>query len=364
MSFARGNMNTSKDRKKVKRKISSRRTKSVIKAKKSSARRMPIKKDASEKLLAASARIALETCMAVKPGETVLIVTDEPERKIGMVLFNVAKAMGNEAMLVEIIPRLSNGEEPPLPVAKLMGECAVVIGVTSKSLTHTAARREACARGARVGTMPGITEDMMVRCMSADYETIAQRSTHLVEELEQGNELHITSPAGTDVTLYRGNRRPHASTGLLPNPGDFGNLPSGETYFAPMEGTSQGTIVFDGSMAGIGKLKEPIEIMVRDGYAVEIKGGMEAEKLNTLLNKHGQAARNIAEFGIGTNDQAKITGHILEDEKVMGTVHIALGDNMSMGGTVAVQSHLDGLILKPTVYLDGRMIMEKGKLLV
>jgi len=82
------------------------------------------------------------------------------------------------------------------------------------------------------------------------------------------------------------------------------------------------------------------------------------------VDKHGQAGRNIAELGIGTNDQAKITGLILEDEKVMGTVHIALGDNMSMGGTVSVQSHLDGLIKKPTVYLDGRVIMEKGNLLI
>jgi len=240
----------------------------------------------------------------------------------------------------------------------------VVICVTSKSLTHTAARREACARGARVGTMPGITEDMMLRCMNADYQAIAQRCYRLVEILENGNELRVTTSAGTDITLYRGNRKPHASTGLLPNPGDWGNLPSGETYFAPMEGTSQGVIVFDGSMAGIGKLKQSIRIMVRDGYAVEITGGPEAEKLNALVDKHGQVARNIAEFGIGTNDQAKISGLILEDEKVMGTVHIALGDNVSMGGAISVQSHLDGLIKKSTVYLDGRVIMEKGKLVI
>jgi leucyl aminopeptidase (aminopeptidase T) len=212
--------------------------------------------------------------------------------------------------------------------------------------------------------MPGITEDMMLRCMNADYQAIAERSKKLVEILEKGSELRVTSPAGTDIILHRGNRRAHASTGLLPNPGDWGNLPSGETYFAPMEGSSQGVIVFDGSMAGIGKLKQPIEIVVRDGFAVEIKGGPDAEKLNALVDKYGQPARNIAELGIGTNDQAKITGLILEDEKVMGTVHIALGDNMSMGGTVSVQSHLDGLIKKPTVYLDGRVIMEKGKLLI
>jgi leucyl aminopeptidase (aminopeptidase T) len=354
-------MNNRKIRGKAKRKAAPRRAKPAPKPAKPSVRQVVAKKNTADKLLAASASIALETCMAVKPRETVLIVTDEPERKIGMALFEIARKMGNETILTEIIPRQSNGEEPPLSVAKLMGECQVVICVTSKSLTHTAARREACARGARVGTMPGITEDMMLRCMNADYQSIADRSKKLVEILEKGNELRVTSPAGTDFTLYRGNRRAHASTGLLPNPGDWGNLPSGETYFAPMEGTAQGVIVFDGSMAGIGKLKKPIEIVVRDGYAVEIKGGPEAEKLNSMVDKHGQAARNIAEFGIGTNDQAKISGLILEDEKVMGTVHIALGDNVSMGGSVSVQSHLDGLIKKPTVYLDGRVIMEKGE---
>jgi len=360
-------MNAKKVFKKTKSRPATRRAK-PIKQKppariKQSSKQVAAKADTS-KLLAASARIALETCMAVKPRETVLIVTDAPERKIGMALFEVARKMGNETILTEIIPRQSNGEEPPLSVAKLMGECQVVICVTSKSLTHTAARREACARGARVGTMPGITEDMMLRCMNADYQAIAERSKKLVEILEKGNELRVTGPAGTDITLYRSNRRAHASTGLLPNPGDWGNLPSGETYFAPMEGTSQGIIVFDGSVAGIGKLKKPVEIIVRDGYAVEIKGGPEADKLNSMVDKHGQAARNIGEFGIGTNHQAKITGLILEDEKVMGTVHIALGDNLSMGGTISVQSHLDGLIKKPTVMLDGRLIMDKGKLLI
>ena len=322
------------------------------------------KKPAKAALILKSARIAIENCMAVKPGETVLIVTDEPQRNIAMALFKVAREMGNETMLTEMIPRTSNGEEPPPPVAMLMGNCDVVLCVTSKSLTHTAARREACAKGARVGTMPGITEELMIRCMSADYKAIAARSRFLVDVLKMGNELRITSPGGTDVTLFRGNREPIASTGLLPNRGDFGNLPSGETYLAPLEGLTHWVIVFDASMAGIGKLKSPLEVVVREGYAAEIKGGIEAERLIALVEPRGLAARNIAEFGIGTNDQAKITGHILEDEKVMGTVHIALGDNLSMGGTVSVQSHLDGLILKPTVALDGRIIMERGKLLV
>jgi leucyl aminopeptidase (aminopeptidase T) len=231
-------------------------------------------------------------------------------------------------------------------------------------LTHTAARREACAHGARIATLPGITEEMMIRTLAADYKTIATRSQSLAVELERGSEVHVTNPAGTDIRLMRGDRKPKPDTGFYHQPGDFGNLPAGETFFAPIEGTAQGTIVFEGAMAGVGKLKKPIRIVVKDGLAVEITGGTEAQQLNDLIAPLGEAARNIAELGIGTNDRAQITGVILEDEKVMGTVHIALGDNMSMGGAVSVPSHLDGLILMPTVYVDGRMIMHAGKLLL
>jgi leucyl aminopeptidase (aminopeptidase T) len=114
-------------------------------------------------------------------------------------------------------------------------------------------------------------------------------------------------------------------------------------------------------MAGIGMVSEPIRIAVRDGYAEEITGGPEARQLIALLEPHGRDARTVAEFGIGTNDRAKLTGVILEDEKVMGTIHIAFGDNKSMGGSVRVASHLDGLVKQPTVWFDDRTIMERGR---
>lgn len=317
----------------------------------------------NEKLLAA-ARIAVKDCMEVRPGETVTIITDENKRNIGVALWQAAKELGAEAMLAEITPRSRNGEEPPAPIAALMAASSVVLCPTTKSVTHTEARRQACARGARIATLPGITEDMMIRCLSADYQAIAARSRKLSDELQRGDLVRVTSPAGTDITLRRGDRYPKPDTGLYHETGSSGNLPAGETFFAPLEGSAQGYIVFEAAVAGIGRLQQPIHIVVRDGMAVEITGGSEAQKLNELVDSVGSAGRNLAELGIGTNDQAQITGVILEDEKVMGTVHFALGDNKSMGGTVAVSSHLDGLILQPTVYVDGRMIMEAGKLLV
>ena len=311
-----------------------------------------------------AARIALRDCMKVSAGETVAIITDENKRNIGVAMWNVAKELGAEATLVEIIPRSRNGEEPPAPVAALMAASSVVLCPLTKSVTHTESRREACKRGARIATLPGITEDMMLRCLSADYHAIAARSRRLSEILQTGNEVHVTSPAGTDIKLLRGDRYPKPDTGLYHNAGESGNLPAGETFFAPIEGSAQGVIMFEAAVAGIGKLQNNIHITVRDGYAVEITGGADASKLNALVDAVGKEGRNIAELGIGTNDKAQITGVILEDEKVMGTVHLALGDNNSMGGNVAVSSHLDGLILKPTVRLDGRVIMEAGTLLL
>lgn len=319
---------------------------------------------ASSEPLLAAARIAVKDCMDVRAGETVTIITDENKRNIGVALWQAAKELGAEAMLAEMTPRSRNGEEPPAPIAALMAASSVVLCPTTKSVTHTEARRQACARGARIATLPGITEDMMIRCLSADYQAIAARSRKLSDELQRGDLVRVTSPAGTDITLRRGDRYPKPDTGLYHEAGNSGNLPAGETFFAPLEGSAQGHIVFEAAVAGIGKLQQTIHIVVRDGMAVEITGGSEAEKLNELVDGVGPDGRNLAELGIGTNDQAQITGVILEDEKVMGTAHFALGDNKSMGGTVAVSSHLDGLILQPTVYVDGRMIMEAGKLLV
>src|ERR1043166_694807 len=127
---------------------------------------------------------------------------------------------------------------------------------------------------------------------------------------------------------------------------------------------SSGVLVVDGSMAMIGNVTEPITIEVKDGWATNISGGDEARKFLQLLEPHGRDARNVAEFGIGTNDQAILSGVILEDEKVMGTIHVAFGDNKSMGGSVRVASHLDGLVKSPSVWFDEKMIMENGRFVV
>ncbi len=311
-----------------------------------------------------AAGVAVTRCMAVKPGETVLVITDQPRRKIGYALWEAAKRSGAEAILTEIIPRKIHSEEPPRAVAELMKSVDVVLAPTTKSLTHTDARREACSRGARIATLPGITEEIMTRTLDADYQRIAQRSRKIASVLTKARRIQVTTPGGTDITMSVEGREGFADTGLYHQRGDFGNLPAGEAFLAPEEGSSQGVILVDGAIADLGLLKENIRLVVKDGFVTEILGQTEAEELKAQLAPLGKLAYNIAELGIGTNDKAILTGNVLEDEKAIGTVHLALGDNASMGGKITAPVHIDGILLRPTLKADGETIIEDGKLLV
>ncbi|MGQ0793429.1 MAG: aminopeptidase [Deltaproteobacteria bacterium] len=315
--------------------------------------------------LKSAAAVAVRDCMGVKSGERVLIVTDEPLRKIGYALWEAAKDLGSDALIIEIIPRKSHGEEPPPAVRDILKLADVALIPTSKSLSHTDARRDACKAGVRIATLPGITEDSMIRTLNADYVLIAERSRKVAEILSRGRRVRITTRLGTDISLDIEGRNGHSDTGINHAAGDFSNLPAGEGYIAPIEGKSGGVIVVDASMSGVGKLSgEVIRIRVEDGFATDITGGKGADRLLSAMTPHGRLAFNLAELGVGTNDKAIVTGNVLEDEKIMGTVHIAFGDNKSMGGMVRVASHLDGVILNPTVYIDDALIMTDGKLLV
>ncbi|NPV53192.1 MAG: aminopeptidase [Firmicutes bacterium] len=307
-----------------------------------------------------AARVVISQCMAVKPREAVLILTDEPEREIGYALWEEARAAGAEAVITEIIPRRVNGEEPPPAIAELMGYFNVVLIPTSKSLSHTEARRRASKAGARIATLPGITVDCMMRTLAADYDAIAERSTRITRILSEGRTARLISPAGCDVTFSLEGRVASPDTGIYHLPGDFGNLPAGEAYIAPQEGATSGIIVIDGAMAGVGMVDEPIIMRVKSGYVSSIEGGEGARRLQALLEGLPGEARNVAELGIGTNERAVITGNVLEDEKVFGTVHVAIGDNSGFGGRVKVPSHLDGIILKPSLIVDGVEIIKNG----
>lgn len=311
-----------------------------------------------------SAGIAIRDCMAVKAGETVLVVVDEPTRTIGRALWEQARQAGAEAIYMEMTPRKNDGVEPPAPVAAAMKQAAVVLAPTSRSLSHTVARKEANQAGARIATLPGITEAIMTRALSADYQQIAAVSKKFAAVLSAGKTAHITTPAGTDLTLSLAGREGQPDTGINHQAGDFSNLPAGEAYIAPLEETAEGLLVIDGAMAGIGVLTEPISMTVEKGYVTSFAGGEAAAKLEAMLAEYGRPARNIAELGIGTNDKATLCGQVLEDEKVMGTVHVALGNSASFGGKVQVSIHLDGILTKPTLTIDGQVVIKDGQHLI
>lgn len=308
--------------------------------------------------------IALKDYMGLSPEESLLVIADEQRREVGLALFEQGKILGKEAFYIEMKAGEVNGQEPPEAIAQMMLQMDVVVCPTTKSLTHTNARRVASAKGVRVGTMPGITADIMSRCFSADYMKIIKTSDLVAEKLIPASKVVVESKLGTYLVLPMKDRNVITSTGVLRNKGQGGNLPSGEVYLAPWEGKSNGILIVDGSVAGIGLVKDPITIEIVDGYAVKISGKEEADKLNKMLDSVGKEARAVAEFGFGTNYKAKVCGQILEDEKVLGTIHIAFGNNVSMGGNINVPIHIDAIVKKPTVSFDDEVIMDKGKLLI
>jgi leucyl aminopeptidase (aminopeptidase T) len=311
--------------------------------------------------LESAALTAVRDCLGIQPHETLLVVTDPPLAPLARVLVQAARPVAREVVLLEYQERELNGQEPPPPVPAAMAAVNAVLAVTTKSVTQTAARRAACAAGARVATMPGITQECLIRTMNADYRAIAERTIRVAGLLSSARIAHLTSELGTDLTLPINEITAIASTGLILKPGQWGNLPSGEAYLRPEEGKAEGVVVVDGALAGIGTVSGPVRITVKDGAAVEVEGGEDAHRFAAMLDKVGPAARNVAELGVGTNDRAILTGKILEDEKILGTVHVAFGNNASMGGTVDVPFHVDGIILRPTLGLDREIILRDGQ---
>lgn len=307
-------------------------------------------------------RIAIEECMGIKPREEVLIIGDTKNLEIAYSFVSVASILGAEVTIAIMKPRRMHGEEPSRIIASAMRGSDAILMPTTASLSHTNAREEASKAGARIASMPSITKEILEGPMKANYKDIKERTEPLAEKITEASKVRVTTEKGTDISLNLEGRKGLADTGILLNPGDFGNLPAGEAYCAPVEGYGNGTIIIDSVMAGIGKLSEPIKWKVEKGRIVQIDGGREARELESKLRMLDENALKIAELGVGTNPEAKPMGNILVDEKIMGTVHIAVGDNSHMGGKQKSQIHLDGIISRPNLEFDGKMIMEHGVL--
>jgi aminopeptidase len=305
----------------------------------------------------------IRDCLGLQPGEEVLVVCNPSSEQLGALLRIHAQGEGAEATLAVISERESHAAEPPQAVAAAMLAVDVVIAPTIQSLSHTEARRAASEAGVRVASMPGVTEEMLARLMAADMKLLRKRGNAIGRALGMGAEARITSPQGSDLRIGLGDRTAIVDAGALSKRGAFGNVPCGEAFIAPVEGTSEGTLVVDGSIAGVGKLETPVELTVEGGHLVEATG-RDGARLMELLTEHGPDATSVAELGIGTNEEAIVTGNILEDEKILGTAHVAFGASAAIGGTVQVPVHLDCVVLEPTVEVDGATLVEAGELTV
>ena len=236
---------------------------------------------------------------------------------------------------------------------------------------------------------PGITEEMIESTASIDYDELRGRCKKLGQLFKNVEKVHVTAPGGTDIVIGTKDRTLLYDDGDFTKPGSGGNIPAGEVFISPVVGTSEGVIVFDGSMTffdGDSILETPISCKVENGFVSEVKGGAEAKRLLKTITDaeskaiamekdgklpagsgevHKKNARNIGELGIGLNPAAKITGNMLEDEKAFNTCHFAIGENYDNDAPSLI--HLDGVVRNPTItliYADGteKVILNEGNL--
>lgn len=307
--------------------------------------------------LSESANTVVQRCLAVKPEEEVLVIADAGTRAIGESLREEAAASGADAVLALMDAREHDGNEPPRSVAAALQGCDVFIAPTTRSLSHTVARKRATDAGARGATMPGVTEDMLARVMAIDFDLMAARSRAVATVLDEGSQAHVTCPLGSDLTLDLSGRSGIADDGDLTARRAFGNLPCGEGFIAPLSG--EGRVVAS-SLGPLGVGDEPSTLTVTNGKLESAEGGFGPEWIR-VLDRHGEAGRNLAELGVGTNDRARLTGLVLEDEKILGTIHVAFGASAGIGGAVAVPIHLDVVVTEASLEVDGRQVLDRGR---
>jgi leucyl aminopeptidase (aminopeptidase T) len=307
--------------------------------------------------LSQSTATVVRRCLAVKPDEEVLVIADAGTRPIGEALRDEAASAGADAVLALMEAREDDGNEPPRSIAAALQGCDVYIAPTTRSLSHTTARKRATEGGARGATMPGVTEDMLARVMAIDFDLMAARSRAVATALDDGATAHVTCPLGSDLTLDLSGRSGIADDGDLTARRAFGNLPCGEGFIAPLSG--EGRVVAS-SLGPLGISDEPATLTVAHGKLASAERGLGPEWIK-VLDRHGDLGRNLAELGVGTNDKAQLTGLMLEDEKILGTIHVAFGASAGIGGTVAVPIHLDVVVMEASLEIDGQQVLDRGR---
>jgi leucyl aminopeptidase (aminopeptidase T) len=301
--------------------------------------------------------------IGVRPSERVAVLHNPAQAEIAEALGAAIRAAGGEVDVVGFPALERHGVEPPEEVARAIAAADACFAATDTSLSHTRARLAGTGRGGRFASLPTVTADIFRRVIPIDYAEMSRRGAAIAELITRVDEVRITSPQGTDVRLVVRGRDGRNDDGDLRAPGAFGNLPAGEAYVAPVEVEGEGVLVFDGSVAGFGLLDEPMRVELAGGRLVSASGRAGAW-LEQYLDAGGEGGRSVAELGIGTNPAATLTGIVLEDEKIMGTAHVAFGSSAGIGGVVQSTVHVDSVMLEPTIEIDGQTVVSGGRLLV
>jgi hypothetical protein len=244
-----------------------------------------------------------------------------------------------------------------VPTGRRTGDNGVdaIIALSRYSTSHTKFRGWLTSlRGVRYASMPLFDSSMIDGVMRADWELVKERTDRLVNMMKNAESVSISTPNGTDISFSIKGRRILADTGIITEKGSFSNLPAGEAFLAPIEGSAQGRLVLD--WAPTRKLQSPVTLIVEDGLVTKAVGDDEFAAVINEKIKEDPLKGNIAELGIGTNDKASRPDNILETEKILGTVHIAIGDNSTFGGKVSVPFHQDFIFFKPTM-----SVLKEGK---
>ncbi|GAA1859761.1 aminopeptidase [Microbacterium koreense] len=306
--------------------------------------------------------ICLDTCLAVQPGEVVTLLHDPHHADDAAALAAYAASIGASPRLVPVPERhLGEKDVSPEAAAQLRGSDVLVVVFDPEDACqfwHTQGRMDASADGARVGLLfPPAHWDL-----TADDLRVTEALTdRLGALLDAASDAHLTTVAGTDLRMSLAGREGFSCHSILHEPGATATIPDwGDAEISPLEGTATGRIVYDASIAFIGEVDVPIVVEVVDGAVTTVEGGASAAQLRHIFDTEGPAARNIAELGIGTVPRGEITGH--KDDKLFGTVHVAMGHNVSLGGVVDAPVHLDGVLHNPTLVLDGREVLVEGRL--
>ncbi|MFB6216927.1 MAG: aminopeptidase, partial [Candidatus Aenigmatarchaeota archaeon] len=289
--------------------------------------------------------------------ESVLVLNDSNDEELIESLLDVLADRDIEHELVRYEEPEKQGQEPPKFVAKKMKKSNVFIAPTVKSLSWTKARIEANEAGARGATLPSINRTVWEGALQADYNRVEEITEKGHELLKGVEKVKIESPSGTDLEVELGDKLVPGK-GIVHEPGEFSNLPAGEVYTAPLD--ANGVMVIDNFVVeGSGT-----KVRIRDGKVTEIIEAKDAEKIRDAI-ENIENGENIAEFGLGTNPQANLVNNVLQDEKSLGTVHIAMGNSMPIaekeGNGVESEIHWDNVIRDPTVWFDDKKVLDEGE---